>query len=289
MRDFQDEVLAIVAHEWVWRALVAIVIAVAGVWLARWVARLLDRLMTRTHVEEILRSFLRNVAYAVVVIVVLVVALDFAGVPTTSLLAVIGAAGLGIGLALKDSLSNIASGVMLIVLRPFRAGDSVRVCDLEGVIDSVRIFQTRMHTVDNRLIVLPNSQITAGPIVNYTISGTRRVDLSLGIAFGDDVPALRALLLEVAAANRDVHASPPAEVVLIALDDSRVTIQLRAWTDAPAHPRVQSALLEAVLAAFAARGLSVPRPMREVHVFHHGQGGDGAPGQLPDTLLTPSL
>jgi small-conductance mechanosensitive channel len=289
MRAFEDALLAFVAHEWVWRILVAVGVAVAGIWLARWVSRLLDRLLRRTHVEEILRNFLRNVAYAVVIIVMLVVALDFAGVPTTSLLAVIGAAGLGIGLALKDSLSNIASGVMLIVLRPFNAGDSVRVCDLEGVIDSVRIFQTRMHTVDNRLIVLPNSQITAGPIINYTISGTRRVDLSLGIAFGDDVGALRAVLLGVAAANRDVHASPPAEVLLVAGDPSHVTVQLRAWTDAAAHPRVQSELLEAALAAFAAQGLSVPRPMREVHVFHHGQPGDAAAGQLPDAVLTSSL
>lgn len=286
MRSFEDMLLAFVAHEWVWRILVGLAIAVVGVWLARWVARLFDRVLVRTKVEDILRSFLRRVAYAIVVIVVLVIALDYAGVPTTSLLAVIGAAGLGIGLALKDSLSNIASGVMLIVLRPFHTGDSVRVCDLEGVVESVRIFQTRLHTADNRQIVLPNSQITAGPIVNYTVRGTRRVDLSLGIAFGDDVGALRDLLLAVAAANRDVHSSPSPEVQLVAVDDSHVSVQLRAWTDAQAYPRVQSALLEAVLAEFAARGLKVPRPAREVHVFHHG---DADPNGVPDELLKPAL
>jgi small-conductance mechanosensitive channel len=284
MARVEDILLAFVAHEWVWRILVGLGIAVVGIWVARWVAGGFDRVMKRTAVEDILRNFLRNVAYAIVVVVMLVIALDYAGVPTTSLLAVIGAAGLGIGLALKDSLSNIASGVMLIVLRPFHAGDSVRVCDLEGVVESVRIFQTRLHTVDNRLIILPNSQITAAPIINYTIRGTRRIDLPFGIAWGDDVEPLRAMLLAVAAANRDVHASPPAEVLVVAVDDSHVSVQLRAWVDAQAFPRVQSALLEAVLAEFGARGLKVPRPSREVHVFHHGE----AVQALPDDALKPA-
>jgi small-conductance mechanosensitive channel len=284
MARVEDILLAFVAHEWVWRILVGLGIAVVGIWVARWVAGGFDRVMKRTAVEDILRNFLRNVAYAIVVVVMLVIALDYAGVPTTSLLAVIGAAGLGIGLALKDSLSNIASGVMLIVLRPFHAGDSVRVCDLEGVVESVRIFQTRLHTVDNRLIILPNSQITAAPIINYTIRGTRRIDLPFGIAWGDDVEPLRAMLLAVAAANRDVHASPPAEVQVVAVDDSHVSVQLRAWVDAQAFPRVQSALLEAVLAEFGARGLMVPRPSREVHVFHHGE----AMQPVPDDALKPA-
>jgi small-conductance mechanosensitive channel len=286
MRDFRDELLAIVAHEWVWRALVAVVIAVAGIWLARWVARLLDRLMTRTHVEEILRSFLRNVAYAVVVIVVLVVALDFAGVPTTSLLAVIGAAGLGIGLALKDSLSNIASGVMLIVLRPFRAGDSVQIAGLEGVVESVRIFQTRMHTADNREIILPNSQITTSPIINYTARSDRRIDLPLALAFGDDIPSARAALLAIAAGQPRVKAMPAPEVIVSAVGESTVTVQLRAWVAAKDHPAVQAELFEAVLADFSHRGLRIPLPQREVHVFHHGPVDARVD---PQEILKPSL
>ena len=148
---------AALAHEWAWRILVGMGIAVVGVWLARWAARIVDRLMHRFAVEDILRNFLRNLAFAIAMVIVFIAALDIAGVPTTSLLAVVGAAGLGIGLALKDSLSNIASGVMLIVLRPFHTGDSVQIAGLEGVVESVRIFQTRMHTADNREIILPNS------------------------------------------------------------------------------------------------------------------------------------
>jgi small conductance mechanosensitive channel len=274
-----------VAHEWVWRGLVGLAIAIVGLWLARRVSRLLDRAMARFHVEDILRNFLRNVAYAIAVVVALVAALDFIGVPTTSLLAVIGAAGLGIGLALKDSLSNIASGVMLIVLRPFRAGDSVQVCGLEGVVESVHIFQTRLHTPDNRLIILPNSQITSQPIVNFSALGTRRVDVSLAIGYGDDVAAIRALLLEMAGADPEVLATPAPEVVVNAFEDGRVGLQLRAWAAPDAHPRVEVRLREALLAAFRDRGLGVPRPQREVHVFHHGD----APAALPDEMLKRGL
>src|SRR5205085_3779431 len=149
--DFTDQAVTLaLAHRWLWHLLLGLAFAVLGMWLARWLSRALDRLMIRLQVESILRSFLRNLGYAIAVIVILIAALDFIGVPTTSLLAVVGAAGLGIGLALKDSLSNIASGVMLIVLRPFHSGDHVLIAGNEGIIDQVRIFQTLLHTSDNR-------------------------------------------------------------------------------------------------------------------------------------------
>lgn len=253
-------------HEWAWRILIALVIVVAGAWLARWLSRILDRLMLRFGMEGILRNFLRNVGYAIALVVVFIVALDVAGVPTTSLLAVVGAAGLGIGLALKDSLSNIASGVMLILLRPFRAGDSVLVAGQEGVIESVRIFQTQMVTPDNRTIILPNSQITSAPIVNYTGRGDRRIDLPLGIGFGEDIAQLRASLVDVARRNPRVHAMPAPEVAVVGIGDASVSLQLRAWVDAVEHGSVQSELFEAVLAEFSRRGQRRPLPQREVHV-----------------------
>ena len=259
-------------HEWAWRILIALVIVVVGAWLARWLSRILDRLMLRFGMEGILRNFLRNVGYAIALVVVSIVALDVAGVPTTSLLAVVGAAGLGIGLALKDSLSNIASGVMLIMLRPFRAGDSVLVAGLEGVIESVRIFQTQMVTPDNRTIILPNSQITSAPIVNYTGRGNRRIDLPLGMGFGEDLAQVRAALLAIAAGNPRVHASPAPEVAVVGIGEASVSLQLRAWVDAAQHGSVQSELFEAVLAELSRRGLRRPLPQREVHVIHEAPG-----------------
>lgn len=264
-------------HEWAWRILIALCIVVLGAWSSRWLSRILDRGMLRFGVEGILRNFLRNLAYAVALVTVFIAALDVAGVPTTSLLAVVGAAGLGIGLALKDSLSNIASGVMLIMLRPFRAGDSVLVAGLEGVIESVRIFQTQMVTPDNRTIILPNSQITSAPIINYTGRGDRRIDLPLTIAFGEDVAAFRAALLAIARGNPRIRDNPAPEVAIVGLGDSSVSVQLRAWVQAADHGAVQSELFEAVLADFSRRGLRRPMLQREVLV----QQAEGSPSLSP--------
>lgn len=286
-RVFEDWMRSALEHEWVWRILVGIGIALVGLWLARWLARLLDRLMLRFAVDEIMRNFLRNLAYAIALVIVFIAALDFAGVPTTSLLAVVGAAGLAIGLALKDSLSNIASGVMLIALRPFHAGDSVQIAGLEGVVESVRIFQTRMHTTDNREIILPNSQITSAPIINYTGRGERRVDVTLPIAFGDDLAVIREGLLAIARANPRVHVTPAPEVVVSALGESTVSVQLRSWVASREFSAAQSELMEAVLADYSRRGTRAPLPRREVHVFHHGAPADPT-GQM-DEVLKPGL
>ena len=258
------------SHEWVLRISLALLIAAVGIWLARWWAKAVDRLLLRLEVEQLLRSFLRNITYAIAVIVSLIAALDFAGVPTTSLLAVVGAAGLAIGLALKDSLSNIASGVMLIMLRPFRTGDFVQIAGLEGTIDSVRIFQTHLRTIDNRAIILPNSQITAEAIINYNAHGQRRIDLTVGIGYGDDLALARESLLALAKSNESVKHSPAPEVLVAKLGESSVELQLRCWVESTSYQPVKSELLEGVLRIFAQKHIRIPYPQREVHVYHHG-------------------
>jgi small-conductance mechanosensitive channel len=269
-------------HEWVWRVLGAIALALVGLWLCRRVVRVMDRLLARVEMDAILRGFLRNLAYAVAVVVVLIAALDFAGVPTTSLLAVVGAVGLGIGLAVKDSLSNIASGVMLIVLRPFRAGDIVEIAGLAGTVDSVRIFQTHLHTPDNRTLILPNSQITAAPIINHSRRGGRRLEVPAAIGYDDDLGAARQALLEVARANPRVRAEPPADVIVAELTDAKVVLQLRAWVAPDELPAARAELQEAVWQQFVARGLRAPAPQRQVQVFHHGANVAGFELAPPD-------
>ncbi len=272
-------------HLWLMKLGIAVALLAAGIWIARWVSRGLDRLMQRFQVEEILRSFLRNVAYGIGLVVVFIAVLDFIGVPTTSLLAVVGAAGLAIGLALKDSLSNTASGVMLIVLRPFHIGDVVKVAGEEGVVQSVHIFQTKLRTPDNREIILPNSQITSAPIVNFTGLGLRRVDVNVPLPFNEDLPAIREALRGLAVANGKVQKSPPPEVVVTGLSENIVTVQLQAWVVARDYNQVRSDFLEAALADFQRRGLRTAQPPREVHLHHHN-----APAQaLPDEALRNAL
>lgn len=258
-------------HEWLVRVLIAIAIAVIGIWLARWVARALERVLQRFDVEVILRSFLRNLTYAAGIVVVIIAALDFVGVPTTSLLAVLGAAGLAIGLALKDSLSNIASGVMLIVLRPFHSGDLVQVAGVEGIIDSVRIFQTHMHTQDNRLIILPNSQITTAPIINFTARGIRRLDVSAKISYTDDMAMARKILLSIAEKQSQVLSEPPAEVIVAQLADSYVELQLRVWLSAADHGSLKAYLLEQCWVELSEQGFKTAYPQRHMHIHHHGK------------------
>ena len=274
MKAFDAVLAELGQHQWLVRGLIAIAIGVIGIWLARWVARALERVLHRFDVEIILRSFLRNLAYAIGIIVVCIAALDFAGVPTTSLLAVLGAAGLAIGLAMKDSLSNIASGVMLIVLRPFHSGNYVQVAGIEGIVDSVRIFQTHLHTQDNRQIILPNSQITAAPIINFTVRGVRRLDVSIKISYSDDMGAARKILLEIAKNHAQVLSEPPAEVIVALVADSHVELQLRVWLAATDLGALKAYLLEQSWQKLSEQGFKTVVAQQHTHVHHHDKADD---------------
>ena len=278
--------------DWLWRFGVAVAVAAVGFWLSKLLSRAVDRVLLRFGVEQTLRDFLRGLAHAIGVVVVAVAALDALGVPTTSLLAVLGAAGLAIGLALKDSLSNIASGVMLIVLRPFRAGDAVLVAGTEGIVEQVRIFQTVLRTPQNHDVILPNSQITSAPIINYTARSQRRIDLTVGVGYGDDIGTARSVLLGLATAHAQVLDEPAADVLVSNLGESSVDLTLRAWVGTPDYITARSDLIEAIHRDFTRAGVSIPYPQRDLHVYHHDADGRPLPQILaavddPDPASTP--
>ena len=278
--------------EWLWRFGVALAVAAIGFWLSKLLSRAVDRVLLRFGVEQTLRDFLRGLAHAIGVVVVAVAALDALGVPTTSLLAVLGAAGLAIGLALKDSLSNIASGVMLIVLRPFRAGDAVLVAGTEGIVEQVRIFQTVLRTPQNHDVILPNSQITSAPIINYTARSQRRIDLTVGVGYGDDIGTARSVLLGLATGHAQVLDEPAADVLVSNLGESSVDLTLRAWVGTPDYITARSDLIEAIHRDFTRAGVSIPYPQRDLHVYHHDADGRPLPQILaavddPDPASTP--
>lgn len=269
--DFSRIDWSVLLVNWALAALIALV----GWWLAKWVSRVLYRALNRAGVEPTLAGFLRNMAYAVMLVVVLITAMQKIGVSTTSLLAVLGAAGLAVGLAMKDSLSNIASGVMLIVLRPFRDGDSVQAAGLEGVIEEVRIFQTRMRTADNRLIVLPNSMITTAPIINFTAKPQRRIDILVGVGYDDDLKKAKDILLQIALDNPLVLKQPEPVVQVTRLSESSVDLTLFAWTKTKDFGDTRSQLTEAVRTQIIGNGLNIPYPQRDLHVYHYN--ADGTP------------
>ncbi|MBN8260816.1 MAG: mechanosensitive ion channel [Xanthomonadales bacterium] len=266
---------------WGLRLLAAIVIFVVGRWLARRLSTGLDRVMGRAGVDATLGGFLRNIAYAIMLVLVIMTALTAIGIPTTSMFAVLGAAGLAVGLALKDSLSNIASGVMLIVLRPFRAGDHVVAAGQEGTVLEIRVFQTRLRAFDHRVVILPNSQITTAPIVNYSALPQRRMEVSVGVGYDDDLQQARAVLLQIARDEPMVLDDPEPVVRVVNLGESSVDLVLHAFADNADFVEARSRVIEAVRNELIGHGLNIPYPQRDLHVYH--SDADGRP--IADILL----
>jgi len=255
------------------KLLAAIAIFLVGMWLARRLSVSLERVLTRAHVDSTLSGFLRRVSYAVMVVLVVITALSAIGVPTTSMFAVLGAAGLAVGLALKDSLSNIASGVMLIVLRPFRVGDHVIAAGQEGTVLEVRIFQTRIRAFDQRLIILPNSTITTAPIINYSSLPTRRIEIAVGVGYDDDLKLAQEIMLRIAHENPMVIDDPAPFVQVTDLGESSVNLKLFANCKNPDYGEAKSALTQAIRNELLGNGLSIPYPQRDLNVYHHNADG----------------
>jgi small-conductance mechanosensitive channel len=260
---------------WGLKLVAAILIFLVGRWITKRLLLGMDRVMARASVDAILSGFLRNIAYAVLLVLVVMTSLSALGVPTTSMFAIVGAAGLAVGLALKDSLSNIASGVMLIVLRPFRAGDHVIAAGQEGIVEDVRVFQTRLRAFDHRVIVLPNSQITTAPIINYSALPTRRMEIKVGVGYDDDLRTARELLLDITRREPLVLDTPEPFVQVKNLGESSVDLMLFAFARNDDYGEAVSRVTEAIRTDLIGAGLSIPYPQRDLHVYH--RDADGRP------------
>lgn len=266
---------------WGTKLAIALLIFVIGRRIAAWITRVIQRALTRAEVEPTSALFLQKVAYVILLVVLVLAALQVIGIPMTSMIAVLGAAGLAIGLALKDSLSNIASGVMLVTLKPFRVGDVVTIAGETGKVEQVSIFQTRLRGADNQTIVLPNSLITADAIINLTPDTMRRIELVIGIGYRDDIDAARAAALTVMHADPRVLADPAPDVLVYALADSSVTLGIRCHVHNDDHFAARCELTERIKQAFDAAGISIPFPQRDVHLFPRAAGDADALAPRP--------
>ncbi len=232
------------------KIIIAFVIFVVGRWISRALLGGLDRLMERSKMDVSLRKFLGDVAYAVLWVVVVIAALDTVGVKTTAVIAVLGAAGLAIGLALQGSLSNFAAGVMLIVLRPYKVGDLVVIGKYLGRVDAIRVFQTILITDDNREITIPNGSIIGAPIENLTILGKRRVDLIVSVSQNADLARVRELLEKASADDRVQQVT----IGITEITDAYVKLYVRPWTTADNYARVASDTMARVRDTLEAAG-----------------------------------
>lgn len=246
----------------------AIVIFILGRWVAKFLRALSVKLMARAKVDETLSKFLSNIIYGLLLTFVVVAAVDRLGVNTTSLAAVIAAAGLAIGLALQSSLANFAAGVMLILFKPFKVGDLVEAGGSKGVVDEIHIFSTIMRTGDNVQIIVPNGQITGGTITNFSAKATRRIDLVVGCGYGDDLKTVRDFLESLLAGDERILKAPEPVVAVDELADSSVNFVVRPWVDAADYWAVRWDLNEKIKLGFDEKGFSIPYPQQDVHV--HG-------------------
>ncbi|MEW5772346.1 MAG: mechanosensitive ion channel domain-containing protein [Thermodesulfobacteriota bacterium] len=244
----------------------ALLILVAGLWISRRLSRLLAKVLEKAHLDPVLIQFLKSVTYYVLAAVVCVAAIGQLGVSTASLLTVLGAAGLAVGLALKDSLSSIAAGVMLMVLRPFTVGDFVTVGGQSGKVEKVTIFHTQLATPDNQRVLVPNAAILGDTVVNVTANPTRRIDLVVGISYADDTVRAKEVVSRVLAEEPRLLADPAPQVAVAELADSSVNLVVRPWVATADYWDVRFSLTEAIKRALDQAGVSIPFPQRDVHL-----------------------
>jgi small conductance mechanosensitive channel len=254
---------------WGIKALVAVAIFIIGRMVAKWVTRVLESMLRRGNMDDMLVNFLGNIAYALLLVFVVLAALDQLGVNTTSALAVLGAAGLAVGLALQSSLSNFAAGVMLIIFRPFKTGDFVEAGGVSGVVETISVFSTTMRTGDNKEVIVPNGQIYGSTIINYSARDTRRIDMVFGIGYDDDIRQAKDIILAEMSKDERILKDPTATVAVAELGDNSVNLNVRPWVASGDYWPVRAALLENVKLAFDAAGISIPYPQRDMHIYEH--------------------
>ncbi len=252
--------------DWGIKIVIAIAIFVIGKILARLVANLVKKALQRTGTDAMLVNFLGTITYTVLIIAVLLAAVDSLGVNVTSLMAILGAAGLAVGLALKDSLSNFAAGVMIIIFRPFNIGDFITAGGCSGVVDEISLFVTLMHTGDNQRIIVPNSAILGSNITNASALPTRRVDLVIGIGYNDNIGQARDIITAILDADERVLKDPAAGIAVGELGDSSVNLNVRPWVNSGDYWPLRADLLEIIKVKFDEAGISIPYPQQDIHM-----------------------
>jgi small conductance mechanosensitive channel len=249
------------------KAVVALAVFIIGKWLARWAANLVEKAMGKSAVETTLTKFLSKLIYYSLMLVVLITTAGQLGIKTTSFLAILGAAGLAIALALKDSLANFASGVMIILFRPFKVGDFVTAGGNTGSVKHIDIFNTVLMTGDNQRIIIPNSAITGGAITNVNAEETRRIDLVIGIGYDDDIKQAKATLEDIVKNDSRILTDPAPKIAVAELADSSVNFVVRPWVKTADYWAVRFDLTENIKLTFDEKGISIPYPQQDVHMY----------------------
>lgn len=248
------------------KLLLALVVLLAGWWLVGRVLYFLDRTLSRSHAEKTLRTFLHSFTNILLKGVLLVIVASMVGVETASLIALLGAAGLAVGLALQGSLANFAGGVLILFFKPFKAGDEIETQGYRGVVEEIQIFNTILKTRDNEVVVIPNGLLSNGCLKNIFAEPTRRVDMTFGISYEDDILKAKQVIRDVLTANDKVLQSPAPDIFVSAHADSSISLLVRPWCESKHYWDVYFGTMEGLKLAFDREGITIPFPQRDVHI-----------------------
>lgn len=246
--------------------LVAFIVLFIGLWIIKRIVNLFDIAMTKNKVEKTLHQFLISIVSILLKVILIIIFASMVGVETASLIAVLGAAGLAIGLALQGSLANFAGGILILFFKPFKANDVIDAQGYVGVVQEIQIFNTIILTLDNQRVIIPNGMLSNGCVKNLFVEPTRRVDMTFGISYTDDIKHAKSVLQSVLDANDKILKSPAPDIFVSAHADSSINILVRPWANSEDYWPVYFGVMEEVKLAFDKEGISIPFPQRDVHI-----------------------
>lgn len=251
------------------KVLAAIAILIVGRIVAKIVRKLVEKLMTKAKTDPMIIGFVSSLTYIAMMAFVVLAALGQLGIETTSFIAILGAAGLAIGLALQGSLSNFAAGFLMIIFRPFKVGDFIEGAGVSGVVENIHMFTTTLRTGDNKTIIIPNASLSNDNIVNYSAKETRRVDLTVGAAYDADIKHVKTVLDSIIQADDRIKAEPAPLIAVSELGDNSVNFVVRVWVNTSDYWGVYFDTTEAVKVRFDEENIGIPYPTRDVHLYEH--------------------
>jgi len=246
---------------------VAIIVLIIGLWIIKRILKLFDLAMDKKKVEITLHQFMLSIVSILLKAILVIIFASMVGVETTSLIAVLGAAGLAVGLALQGSLSNFAGGILILFFKPFKAGDVIDAQGYVGVVQEIQIFNTILLTLDNQRVIIPNGLLSNGCVKNLFVEPTRRVDLTFGISYGDDIKKAKEVLQSVVDADERILKTPGVDIFVSAHADSSINILVRPWTNSENYWPVYFGVMEEVKLAFDRENITIPFPQRDVHMI----------------------
>jgi small conductance mechanosensitive channel len=266
LMEIDIEALSAMAVQYGSQLAYGVAIFIVGKYVAKLVRKMARKAMARAKMDDTLMKFLSNILYAGLMAFVAIAALNKVGIQTASLIAIVGAAGLAIGLALQGSLSNFAAGVMIIIFRHFKVGDTIEAAGVAGTVENLDIFNTTLVTPDNQKVIIPNANITSGAVTNYSEKPTRRINLTIGIGYEDDIAKAKAVILEEMAADARLLKDPAPQVMVGNLGESSVDLIVRAFSSTADYWDAQFSLIERIKLRLDKESISIPYPQRTLHV-----------------------